>query len=46
MSQDESYYYYSGYYHDYYYRSEETEPSGKADAASGDQAKLDIKQKY
>jgi len=46
MSQDESYYYYSGYYHDYYYRSEETEPSAKADAASGDQAKLDIKQKY
>jgi polysaccharide biosynthesis transport protein len=46
MSQDESYYYYSGYYHDYYYRSEETEPVAKADAASGDQAKLDIKQKY
>jgi succinoglycan biosynthesis transport protein ExoP len=46
MSQDESYYYYSGYYHDYYYRSEETEPATKADAASGDQAKLDIKQKY
>jgi capsular exopolysaccharide synthesis family protein len=46
MSQDESYYYYSGYYHDYYYRSEETEPAAKADAASGDQAKLDIKQKY
>jgi len=46
MSQDESYYYYSGYYHYYYYRSEETEPAAKADAASGDQAKLDIKQKY
>jgi polysaccharide biosynthesis transport protein len=46
MSQDESYYYYSGYYHDYYYRSEETEPAAKADAATGDQAKLDIKQKY
>ena len=46
MSQDESYYYYSGYYHDYYYRSEETEPAAKADAAPGDQAKLDIKQKY
>jgi len=46
MSQDESYYYYSGYYHDYYYRSEETEPAAKTDAASGDQAKLDIKQKY
>jgi len=46
MSQDESYYYYSGYYHDYYYRSEETEPAAKTDVASGDQAKLDIKQKY
>ena len=46
MSQDESYYYYSGYYHDYYYRSEETEPAAKADAAAGDQAKVDIKQKY
>ena len=46
MSQDESYYYYSGYYHDYYYRSEEAAPAGRADAASGDQAKLDIKQKY
>jgi polysaccharide biosynthesis transport protein len=46
MSQDESYYYYSGYYHDYYYRSEETEAAPKPDAAPGDQAKLDIKQKY
>jgi capsular exopolysaccharide synthesis family protein len=46
MSQDESYYYYSGYYHDYYYRSEETEPAAKTDPTSGDQAKLDIKQKY
>ncbi|MGO8930403.1 MAG: GumC family protein [Limisphaerales bacterium] len=50
MSQDESYYYYSGYYHDYYYHSDyhsdEKEPPAKADAASGDQAKLDIKQKY
>ena len=46
MSQDESYYYYSGYYHDYYYRSEETEPTARADAASDDKAKLDIKQKY
>jgi Mrp family chromosome partitioning ATPase len=46
MSQDESYYYYSGYYHDYYYRSEETESATKPDAAPGDQAKLDIKQKY
>jgi capsular exopolysaccharide synthesis family protein len=46
MSQDESYYYYSGYYHDYYYRSEETEPTKGADAASKDQAKVDIKQKY
>ena len=46
MSQDESYYYYSGYYHDYYYRSEESASAPKSDAASGDQAKLDIKQKY
>ena len=46
MSQDESYYYYSGYYHDYYYRSEESETGAKADAKSGDKAKLDIKQKY
>jgi capsular exopolysaccharide synthesis family protein len=46
MSQDESYYYYSGYYHDYYYRSEETEPAARADSASKDQAKVDIKQKY
>jgi polysaccharide biosynthesis transport protein len=46
MSQDESYYYYSGYYHDYYYRSEEAEPAPRTDGASGDQAKLDIKQKF
>ncbi len=46
MSQDESYYYYSGYYHDYYYRSEEAEPTGRAEAAPDDKAKLDIKQKY
>jgi polysaccharide biosynthesis transport protein len=46
MSQDESYYYYSGYYHDYYYRSEESESAKRTEAASGDQAKLDIKQKY
>jgi polysaccharide biosynthesis transport protein len=46
MSQDESYYYYSGYYHDYYYRSEDSESGAKTDKPSGDQAKLDIKQKY
>jgi len=46
MSQDESYYYYSGYYHDYYYRSEESESAARTEPASGDQAKLDIKQKY
>jgi len=46
MSQDESYYYYSGYYHDYYYRSEESESATRKEPASGDQAKLDIKQKY
>jgi polysaccharide biosynthesis transport protein len=46
MSQDESYYYYSGYYHDYYYRSEETEPSKRADAKSEDKTKLDIQKKY
>ena len=46
MSQDESYYYYSGYYHDYYYRSDESESGAKTEPASGDQAKLDIKQKY
>jgi capsular exopolysaccharide synthesis family protein len=46
MSQDESYYYYSGYYHDYYYRSEDSDSAAKKKPASGDQAKLDIKQKY
>ena len=46
MSQDESYYYYSGYYHDNYYRSEESESAAQKEPASGDQAKLDIKQKY
>jgi capsular exopolysaccharide synthesis family protein len=46
MSQDESYYYYSGYYHDYYYRSDESESAARKEPASGDQAKLDIKQKY
>jgi len=46
MSQDESYYYYSGYYHDYYSRNEDQEPTPRADAASGEKAKLDIKQKY
>jgi polysaccharide biosynthesis transport protein len=46
MSQDESYYYYSGYYHDYYYRSEESESAKRTEPAPGDQAKLDIKQKY
>ena len=47
MSQDESYYYYSGYYHDYYYRSDDSESGArKPEAASKDQAKLEIKQKY
>ena len=46
MSQDESYYYYSGYYHDNYYRSEESEAVTPKGPASGDQAKLDLKQKY
>ena len=46
MSQDESYYYYSGYYHDNYYRSEESESATQKEPATGDQAKLDIKQKY
>ena len=46
MSQDESYYYYSGYYHDYYYRSEESEATAKTQGPVGEQAKLDIKQKY
>ena len=46
MSQDESYYYYSGYYHDYYYRSAESQSPARKETATGDQAKLDIKQKY
>jgi capsular exopolysaccharide synthesis family protein len=46
MSQDESYYYYSGYYHDYYSRNEEMAQAPAADAAAGDKAKLDIKQKF
>jgi capsular exopolysaccharide synthesis family protein len=46
MSQDESYYYYSGYYHDYYYRSDDSEAAARKEPAAGDQAKLDIKQKY
>jgi polysaccharide biosynthesis transport protein len=45
MSQDESYYYYSGYYHDYYSRNEDQEPT-PSNAASGEKAKLEIKQKY
>jgi hypothetical protein len=49
MSQDESYYYYSGYYHDYYSKNEDQEPvpagSGNG-GATGEKARLDIKQKY
>jgi Mrp family chromosome partitioning ATPase len=46
MSLDESYYYYSGYYHDYYYRSDDSEAAARKEPAAGEQAKLDIKQKY
>jgi Mrp family chromosome partitioning ATPase len=44
MSQDESYYYYSGYYHDYYSKNEDSEPV--AERKSGDNSKVEIKQKY
>ena len=47
MSQDESYYYYSGYYHDYYSKNEDDEPGApKANGASEDKPRVDIKPKY
>jgi polysaccharide biosynthesis transport protein len=49
VSQDESYYYYSGYYHDYYAQGEEAQPQAApapAEGTTGDDAKVEIKQKY
>jgi len=51
ISQDSYYYYYSGYYYDYYSKREDDgeSKSDAGDAAkkpAGDQAKLDLKQKY
>jgi len=47
MSQDESYYYYSGYYHDYYSKNDDDEEGGpKANGASEDKPRVDIKPKY
>jgi succinoglycan biosynthesis transport protein ExoP len=51
ISQDSYYYYYSGYYYDYYSKREDdaghkAEPGGTAKKPVGDQAKLEIKQKY
>lgn len=49
ISQDSYYYYYSGYYYDYYYkRSDESADKSeeKGRKAVGDQAKVDLKQKY
>ena len=49
ISQDSYYYYYSGYYYDYYSKRDEGEAdkSGETEKKPvGDQAKLDIKQKY
>jgi polysaccharide biosynthesis transport protein len=44
MSQDESYYYYSGYYQDYY--SPKQNDGDDVQSGKGDQAKLELKQKY
>lgn len=55
ISQDSYYYYYSGYYYDYYYkRSDDSADKGDKDgkdgekkkAAIGEQAKVELKQKY
>lgn len=49
ISQDSYYYYYSGYYYDYYYSKRDEEGSGKPEddqKKNGEQAKLEIKQKY
>jgi Mrp family chromosome partitioning ATPase len=48
ISQDSYYYYYSGYYYDYYSKSEKEAPAknGEPKKAVGEQARLDLKQKY
>jgi succinoglycan biosynthesis transport protein ExoP len=51
ISQDSYYYYYSGYYYDYYSKREEdgdskSDAGGATKKPAGDQAKLDLKQKY
>jgi succinoglycan biosynthesis transport protein ExoP len=49
ISQDSYYYYYSGYYYDYYSKRDEedsSKPGGSKPKPPGDQAKLEIKQKY
>lgn len=49
ISQDSYYYYYSGYYYDYYSKRDDdrgAKPSAPSPKADGDQAKLEIKQKY
>ena len=45
MASDENYYYYSGYYYDYYSKQDD-EPEVKTAAASKNEDKLEIKQKY
>lgn len=49
ISQDSYYYYYSGYYYDYYYKrsDDSADKSEETDKKPvGDQAKVDLKQKY
>jgi len=47
VSQDENYYYYSGYYYDYYSKGEYAEREKKeAAAATGKEAKVEIKSKF
>jgi len=49
ISQDSYYYYYSGYYYDYYSKRDDNEGDKPGDSDKkpvGDQAKLDLKQKY
>jgi capsular exopolysaccharide synthesis family protein len=47
VSQDENYYYYSGYYYDYYSKGEYADREKKeAAAATGKEAKVEIKSKF
>jgi hypothetical protein len=47
VSQDENYYYYSGYYYDYYSKGEYADREKKETAAAtGKEAKVEIKSKF